>query len=71
MEILSPNQMTLAQYIWNRIVDDQVGLSRSRAQHSASMLYVTDRDIQKYIEEYWNAPLVVTRYLEDKYTKVP
>ena len=45
MEILSPNQMTLAQYIWNRIADDQVGLSRTRALHSASNLYVNDRDI--------------------------
>jgi len=52
MEILSPNQMTLAQYIWNRIADDQVGLCRTRALHSASNLYVNDRDIQKYIEEY-------------------
>ena len=69
MEILSPNQMTLAQYIWNRIADDQVELCRTRALHSASNLYVNDRDIQKYIEEYWHAPLVLTHYLENKYVK--
>jgi len=46
--------MTLAQYIWKRIVEDQVELCRTRALHSASNLYVNEKDVQKYIDEYEN-----------------
>ena len=53
--------------MWNRIAEDQVVLCRTRALHSASNLYVNDKDIQKYIEEYWRAPSILTRHLEDKY----
>ena len=44
--------MTLAQYILSRIVEDQVLLCRTRPLHSASNLYINEKEIQKYIEEY-------------------
>ena len=44
--------MDLAEYIFDQIEKDQVDLKDTRAQLSASGLYVTKKDIETYISDY-------------------
>ena len=44
--------MDLAEYIFDQIEKDQVELKDTRAQLSASGLYVTKKDIETYISDY-------------------
>ena len=46
------NNMTLAQYIYMRMSDEQVKFQRDRPKSWPAGLFITSADIDRYIREY-------------------